>query len=250
MFTSIQYIQVFSSTEFDYYMAYKEENIIEILNTLELDGYIRIPRNAKKAEQMKKALEEERNLDHSDHLGWFYNEFLGHHLFSLNFDDLIYGLGFDIKTSKVFGNFFAGHISEQFEKTISQIDPEITKKELKIRETYRKRRSASGKVRRQILPKLTRSPIEGVVIEEIHLPCDMSPEYTNFTFFETFESSFKNLLELSLDQLEINGKYNTCKNMCIKKMARIYRYIQNKCFNYSRSSKLYTKVSQSNALTK
>ena len=70
---------MFSSTEFDYYMAYKEENIIEILNTLELDGYIRIPRNAKKAEQMKKALEEERNLDHSDHLGWFYNEFLGHH---------------------------------------------------------------------------------------------------------------------------------------------------------------------------
>jgi len=152
-------------------MAYKEENIIEILNTLELDGYIRIPRNAKKVEQIKKALEEERNLDLSDHLG--------------------------------FGNFFAGHISEQFEKTISQIDPEITKKELKIRETYRKRRSASGKVRRQIIPKMIRSP-EGKPIEEIHLPCDMSPEYTNFTFFETFELSFKNLLELSLDQLEIN----------------------------------------------
>ena len=80
MFTSVEYIQVFSSTEFDYYMAYKEENIIEILNTLELDGYIRIPRNAKKEEQIKKALEEEeRNLDLSDHLGWFYNEFLGHH---------------------------------------------------------------------------------------------------------------------------------------------------------------------------
>ena len=53
---------------------------------------------------------------------------------------------------------------------------------------------------------MIRSP-EGEPIEEIHLPCDMSPEYTNFTFFETFESSFKNLLELSLDQLEINGKY-------------------------------------------
>ena len=51
-------------------MAYKEENIIEILNTLELDGYIRIPRNAKK-ELIKKALEEERNLDSSDHLGRF-----------------------------------------------------------------------------------------------------------------------------------------------------------------------------------
>ena len=48
---------------------------------------------------------------------------------------------------------------------------------------------------------------EGEPIGEVHLPCDMSPEYTNFTFFETFESSFKNLLELSLDQLEINGKY-------------------------------------------
>ena len=60
-----------SSTEFDFYMAYKEENIIEILNTLELDGYIRIPRNAKKVEQIKKALEEERNLDLSDHLGRF-----------------------------------------------------------------------------------------------------------------------------------------------------------------------------------
>ena len=117
-----------------------------------------------------------------------------------------YDLGFDNKTSKGFGNFFAGHISEQFEKTISQIDPEITKKELKIRETYRKRRSASGKVRRQIIPKMIRSP-EGEPIEEVHLPCDMSPEYTNFTFFETFETSFKNLLELSLDQLEINGKY-------------------------------------------
>jgi len=167
------HLEGLSSTEFDYYMAYKEENIIEILNTLELDGYIRIPRNPKKAEQIKKALEEERNLDLSDHLG--------------------------------FGNFFAGHISEQFEKTISQIDPEITKKELKIRETYRKRRSASGKVRRQIIPKIINklSP-EGEPNGEVHLPCDMSPEYTNFTFFETFESSFKNLLELSLDQLEIN----------------------------------------------
>ena len=53
---------------------------------------------------------------------------------------------------------------------------------------------------------MIRSP-EGEPIEEVHLPCDMSPEYTNFTFFETFETSFKNLLELSLDQLEINGKY-------------------------------------------
>ena len=117
-----------------------------------------------------------------------------------------YDSRFNIETSKEFGNFFAGHISEQFEKTISQIDPEITKKELKIRETYRKRRSASGKVRRQIIPKMIRSP-EGKPIGEVHMPCDMSPEYTNFTFFETFESSFKNLLELSLDQLEINGKY-------------------------------------------
>ena len=133
----------------------------------------------------------------------------------------------DIETSKGFGNFFACHISEQFEKTISQIDPEITKKELKIRETYRKRRSASGKVRRQIIPKMIRSP-KGEPIEEIHLPCDMSPEYTNFTFFETFELSFKNLLELSLDQLEINGKYN----MSIEKLTRIY--FQNKCFNYSK----------------
>jgi len=118
---------------------------------------------------------------------------------------LSYDSRFDIETSKGFGNFFAGHISEQFEKTISQIDPEITKKELKIRETYRKRRSASGKVRRQIIPKIMNklSP-EGEPIGEVHLPCDMSPEYTNFTFFETFESSFKNLFELSLDQLEIN----------------------------------------------
>ena len=79
-------IQGLSSTEFDYYMAYKEENIIEILNTLELDGYIRIPRNPKKAEQIKKALEEERNLDLSDNLGWFHEEYLTHHLFSLDFD--------------------------------------------------------------------------------------------------------------------------------------------------------------------
>ena len=62
--------QGYSSAEFDFYMAYKEENIIEILNTLELDGYIRIPRNAKK-ELIKKALEEERNLDQSNHLGRF-----------------------------------------------------------------------------------------------------------------------------------------------------------------------------------
>ena len=48
--------------------------------------------------------------------------------------------------------------------------------------------------------------LDGVPIEEVHLPCDMNPEYTNFTFYETFEKSFKNLLELSLDQLEINGK--------------------------------------------
>ena len=80
----------------------------------------------------------------------------------------------------------------------------LSKKELKIRETYRKRRSASGKVRRQILPKM--AVLDGVPIEEVHLPCDMNPEYTNFTFYETFEKSFKNLLELSLDQLEINGK--------------------------------------------
>ena len=66
-------------------MAYKEENIIEILNTLELDGYIRIPRNAKKVEQIKKALEEERNLDLSDHLGWFHNQYLSHHIFSVDF---------------------------------------------------------------------------------------------------------------------------------------------------------------------
>ena len=73
-----------SSTEFDFYMAYKEENIIEILNTLELDGYIRIPRNAKKVEQIKKALEEERNLDLSDHLGRFQNQ--NHFHFDLDFD--------------------------------------------------------------------------------------------------------------------------------------------------------------------
>ena len=79
-------IQGLSSTEFDYYMAYKEENIIEILNTLELDGYIRIPRNPKKIEQIKKALEEEHNLDRSDHLGWFHDDYLTHHLFSLDFD--------------------------------------------------------------------------------------------------------------------------------------------------------------------
>ena len=79
-------IQGLSSTEFDYYMAYKEENIIEILNTLELDGYIRIPRNPKKVEQIKKALEEEHNLDFSDHLGWFHNEYLSHHLFNFDFD--------------------------------------------------------------------------------------------------------------------------------------------------------------------
>ena len=116
---------------------------------------------------------------------------------------------FYIETKKEFGNLFAGHISEQFEKTIAQIDPEITKKELKIRETYRKRRSTSGKVRRQILPKLVRNPEGELIIHtEVHLPCDMSPEYTNFTFYETFEESFKNLLELSLDQLEINGEIN------------------------------------------
>ena len=94
------------------YMAYKEENI-EILNTLKRDGYIRIRKNVEKDERIQKALEQELNLDL-------------------------------IKTSKGFGIFSAGDISEQFEKTISQIDPEITKNELKIRETYRKRRLASG----------------------------------------------------------------------------------------------------------
>ena len=93
------------------YLAYEEENIIKILNTLELDGHIRIPRNVKKDERIQKALEQERNIDL-------------------------------IKTSKEFRIFSADDISEQFEKTISQIDPEITKNELKIRETYRKRRLA------------------------------------------------------------------------------------------------------------
>ena len=92
------------------YMAYKVENI-EILNTLKLG--IRIRKNVKKDERIEKVLEQERNVDL-------------------------------IKTSKGFGFFSAGDISEQFEKTISQIDPEITKNELKIRETYRKRRLASG----------------------------------------------------------------------------------------------------------
>ena len=82
---------------------------------------------------------------------------------------------------------------------------------MKIRETYRKRRSAlkrSGKARRQL-------PYEGIphegIVEEVHLPCDMNPEYRNFTFYGTFKKSFKALLNLSLDELEANGKLVTQK---------------------------------------